>query len=85
MISILRRHRVVLDWRATDADGPELRFRVEFRAGHRSWRSLAVDTGARWFVVPRRTLPRTRVAHLRIRVSDGFNEAFVTSRRFRVQ
>jgi len=69
-------------WRSHDADGGPLHVTVGYSAdgGHR-WKSIyaGADTGSAR--LPGELLSRSRNARLRLYVSDGFNEAIVTSPR----
>jgi virginiamycin B lyase len=72
----------VLRWRSHDADGGSLEVTVRYSAdGGRTWKSIysGADTGSAR--VPGDLLSRSRNARLRLYVSDGFNEAIVTSPR----
>jgi len=70
-------------WRSHDADGGSLQASLSFSAnGGRSWRQIysGPDTGSA--TVPAGLMSASHDARLRLFVSDGFNEAIVTSRRF---
>ena len=73
----------VVRWRSHDADGGSLQASLSFSAnGGRSWRLVYIgpDTGSA--AVPEGLLSASHDARLRLFVSDGFNEAIVTSARF---
>ena len=74
---------VVIRWRSHDADGGSLQASLSFSAnGGRSWRPVyfGPDTGSA--TLPAGLLAASRDARLRLFISDGFNEAIVTSPRF---
>jgi hypothetical protein len=76
--------RVVVSWRASDADRNPLTAAVEYSAnGGRSYRTLAANLTGTSITLPGRVLSYTRNARIRVRVNDGFDDALVTSGRLR--
>ncbi len=80
----LRGATTEIRWTTADADaGSRLTADVEYSAdGGRSWRPLAVEAAGRRLRVPTGLLSASRAARIRVRVSDGFNEAAAVSGRF---
>ena len=75
---------VRLAWRASDADGPGgLSVAAEYSAdGGRSFHVVASGQGTDAIRLPTGMLPASGSARLRLRVSDGFNEAQSAAVRF---
>jgi hypothetical protein len=77
---------VAIRYRITDQDRSRLTVAIDYsRGGTRAWRTLHVGpggTGSQTTNLPARLLSRSAHARVRIRVSDGFNEASALSRDF---
>jgi alpha-tubulin suppressor-like RCC1 family protein len=74
----------VIRWRAHDADGGDLQVTIRYSAdrGH-SWKTVYSGPNNGSAVLPSYLLSASRDARVRLYVSDGFNEAILTSPRFR--
>ncbi|HVL97262.1 MAG TPA: hypothetical protein VM266_15510 [Solirubrobacteraceae bacterium] len=75
---------VTVRWRATDADGGELRAKVDYSFDDgRTWRPIALEPSENGVRLPSTLFAGSRRARVRVRVNDGFREAVAVSRRFR--
>jgi virginiamycin B lyase len=83
--TIGRARTVTVRWRASDADHDALTRSVDFSPdGGRHWHTVFTAQNSRQTVaLPSRYFTGSRNARVRIRVSDGFNEATAVSRRLR--
>ncbi len=76
-------HGVVIHWRSHDVDGGQLGATVRYsRDDGRTWSTVYMGADRGEAVLPSGFLSASRSARLRIYISDGFNEAIVTSSRF---
>jgi len=83
--TVVRGGSLRISWAARDADGPAPLATVYFSAdGGRSWRTVAQTTRSS-VTVDRGRLAPSRRARVRVSVSDGFHEAAVLSKPFRVE
>lgn len=70
-------------WTAEDADGTQLRSRVEYSSdGGATWRQVWTGQAAGPATLPAHMLPASTDARLRVAVSDGFDETIAISQRF---
>ncbi|MGI8413613.1 MAG: hypothetical protein ACR2QA_14240 [Solirubrobacteraceae bacterium] len=77
-----RSKTTLVRWRAHDGDGDRLSTTVDYSYdGGSHWKVVAGNARGSSARVPSRTLSASRNARLRIRVSDGFDVATVTSGR----
>ncbi len=61
-------------WTASDGDGDDLSFRLEYSADGDDWTPVAVDLQGTSFPWNTATVPGSSSARLRVVASDGFNE-----------
>lgn len=74
---------VLVRWRSHDADGGSLQASLSFSANDgRSWRQIYSGPNTGSATLPAGLMSASRRARVRLFVSDGFNEAIVTSPRF---
>ncbi len=79
------RRSLEVRWRASDADGDRLTATVQFSPdGRRGWRTVFRGASTGRAVVPAQLLRTARAGRVRVRVSDGFDTAEVTSGPIRV-
>ena len=75
--------RVDLTWRSTDADGDALRHTVLYSPdGGASWDVVAMDVSGTSVSVPRRSLPGSAAARVKVVVSDGVRTSAAVSPSF---
>ena len=73
----------LLRWRAADGDGDHLQADVRYSAdGGRTWSTVYVGPDHGGVTLPSGLLGASRHAEVRVYLSDGFNEAIVTSPPF---
>lgn len=78
------RRNLTVRWRARDADGDRLAARIDYsRDGGRSWRTVFDGPSTGRATLPGSLFAASGRARVRVRVSDGFNEAAGRSRAFR--
>ena len=71
-------------WRARDTDGDTLQASVDYSAdGGRSFRTVWSGPSSGRVKLPRALFSRSGTAEVRVRVSDGFDQASATSKPFR--
>lgn len=76
---------VRVEWRTSDPDGPAGSVKVDYSTnGGRTWETVATGLAGTGERLPRALFAGSRTARIRVRVSDGFNEASAVSARFRV-
>jgi hypothetical protein len=74
---------VVIRWRSHDADGGSLRATIRYSGNNgRTWRTVFSGEDQGSARLPSYLLSASKRARLRLYVSDGFNEAIVTSPAF---
>lgn len=78
--------RVVVRWRAEDADGDDLHSTVELSLdGGTTWRTITTVQAGTKVPLPSTFFPRSARARVRVTVSDGWNETSDTSGVFRTR
>jgi hypothetical protein len=77
--------RLLVHWRATDPDRVAITVSIDFSSdGGQVWRTVWSGPNTGRFALPRSYLSGTKAARLRLRVSDGFDQVMIISRRFRI-
>jgi hypothetical protein len=75
--------KLTVRWRASDPDGGPLTATIEYSAnGGKSWQGVHVGPNSGRAAVPRSMLTGSKRARVRVRIDDGFSEAFATSKQF---
>jgi hypothetical protein len=70
-------------WHSSDADGGQLQVTIRYsKDDSRSWHTIYAGPDLGSASIPAYLLSASRKARIRVFVSDGFNEAIATSRRF---
>jgi hypothetical protein len=76
--------RVALRWETSDADGEDVRVRVEYSDDDgETYRTISVDAPADGLRLPARLFTSARAARVRVVANDGFSEGEAISDRFR--
>ncbi len=77
------RGNVLVRWKATNPEHLELTATIDYsRDGGRTWRTIFIGPNTSRASLPSFYFTASRLARVRVRVNDGFNETDAVSRRF---